>query len=181
MVPGNLMYEKICPIHLHGDYSTPVDKQIHYFPNIPRSWFKEHQPLGDRDETTLRHLVAGSTFGHNILEFFLDHSENQPYFLNYIRFDHNDYSTGNDFDRKKLEYFKLLPLEAEAREHDISVMVTEKKTVRFRPVHPIFIPMCLTWINVGPIDNRKCDLHVLGTTDRNWEENFKDDVAVTNL
>ena len=170
------MKEKItCPIFQHGDYCTPREKQSQYFPNVPCSWFYDHQPLGDRDETTLKHLVARSTLGYNISEFVFGHSENRPYFLDYIRLDHNDYSICDYFDRKKLKFFKLLPLEAEILQNDITIMVTEKKTVRYRPVHPIFIPVCLTWINFGKLYDWKCEIHVLGTVDQT-EETIIDDV-----
>ena len=175
MVLGSLKDKIICPLFQHGDYCTPQEKQSKYFPNIPRSWFCDHQPLGDRDETTLKDLVARSTFGHNMSELVFGHSENKPYFLDYIRLDHNDYSICDYFDRRKLEFFKLLPHEAESLENDITVMINEKKTVRYRPVHPIFIPVCLTWINFGKLYDWKCEIHVLGTVDQT-EETIIDDV-----
>ena len=162
-----------CPIYNHGDYSTPTEKQKDYFPNIPTSWFSDHQPLGDRDTTTITKLVADSPYAFNIYfnicQTVHGHKDNKPYFLNYIRLNPNDKSTGylNDFDRKKLEFYMLLPIQEEMHKDDITVKITEKKTGRYRPVHPIFIPMCLIWINVGQIGDRKCDVHFLGTKDKN--------------
>ena len=68
------------------------------------------------------------------------------------------------FNRKKLKFYKLLPSDAETLDKDITVTVTNNKTARYRQVHPIFIPMCLTWINVGQLDDQMYDLHVLGST-----------------
>ena len=150
-----------CPIFMYGDYSPPAADQYCRFSSVPRAWFSTHQPMGDRDAVTLHHLVFRPNGRDYFSPTFGKHCNNAPYFLDYIRLFP---AASVEFDRTKLEFFKLLPLNADVQEGDRRVMVTSTRTVSYRKDHPIFIPMCLTWINVGPLEDPAYDIHVLGST-----------------
>ena len=156
-----------CPIHSFGDYSPPAEYQSDRFPTIPRCWFTKHQPLGDRDKMNVEHIVEKSKKGYNVSDIFRGQTKNRPYFLDYIRL----YPAGDelDFDRTKLKYFKLLPKHVATETNDVCVQVTKGKIVSYRRIHPIFIPMCLTWVHAGTLDEQNQFIHVLGSNEKlNW-------------
>ena len=104
-----------CPIFMYGDYSPPAADQYCRFSSVPRAWFSTHQPMGDRDAVTLHHLVFRPNGRDYFSPTFGKHCNNAPYFLDYIRLFP---AASVEFDRTKLEFFKLLPLNADVQEGD---------------------------------------------------------------